>query len=78
MLPFFKNQKRSDDGVSMPEIRKPDGGFALDDDKSNDNEGLEACAMDIIRAISENNPKALAAALQAAQVCMESPQENQE
>ena len=63
MLPFLKVKKQT--GVETVN-RKPD---VKPEDESSDqsgDEGLHACAQDILRAISDNDYKHLAMALQSA------------
>lgn len=59
LLPFLRDRSRSQGGTAT-EYRTPD-----ETSEKSDN-GLEACAADILRAINENNSKALAGAIQAA------------
>lgn len=67
MLPFLQKAKMQT-GVIIHE-RKSDH---EPEEGSEPSEGLEACASDIIKAISSSNSKALAQALQAAFEIMDS------
>lgn len=64
MLPFLKKSKTQSAGISM-EYRKPD-----EDQKSStdmlDDSALEACADDLMRAVSSGDKKSAARALRAA------------
>lgn len=71
LLPFLNVKNRNQGGVST-EYRKPDESSEKSDG------GLEACAADILRAINENNSKALAGAIQAAYDVCSSAQESQD
>ena len=67
-LPFLK-KKNQDSGIAI-KYRAPDE--KPQEEPEEDTDGLEACAMDIIRAIHEDNPKALAGAFRAAFEILES------
>ena len=63
MLPFLKPKRQA--GIMISE-RKPDGGFAEQNEQAAEDQGLEACADDIIRAINSKDSRELAAAIRAA------------
>ncbi len=60
-LPFLK--PKSVAGLIISQ-RKPDGSKEEQHSEENENEGLEAAAEDVLRAISGKDPKHLALALQ--------------
>lgn len=59
MLPFLKSKRST--GISV-EYRKPD----QQKEENQEDPALKACADDILKAVEERNPKALASALRAA------------
>lgn len=67
-------RKKMEGSVSLPpsvEMRKPD-----DKDESEDYDGLEACAEDLINAVHAKNPKLVKEALRAAfDICEMYPHE---
>lgn len=67
-LPFLSDSKKKIADVAMA-TRRPD------EDKLNENEGLQAAAHDILSAIQSKDVKALALALQAAFELCETPEE---
>lgn len=70
LLPFLRDRNRMA-GSTGTEYRTPD-----ETSEKSDN-GLEACAADILRAIKEDDVKALAGALQAAyDVCENTNQDD--
>lgn len=77
MLPFLKPKKVA--GIIISH-RKPDSDEPkpLDQEEGDENHAMEACAEDILRAISSKDAKHLALALQAAFDCMESGEDNEE
>jgi DNA-binding GntR family transcriptional regulator len=76
-LPFLKN-KINQPGMII-ETRKPDENPSQEEE-SNDDEGLEMAASDLIDAIHNKDPKAAASAMRAAFELMESqpPDESNE
>lgn len=66
LLPFLKKKETNSGGGTMIIERKPDGEPSQSDD------ALEACAQDIIRAISSKDYKHLAQALRAVFQVLES------
>lgn len=60
MLPFLKVKPQA--GI-MSSVRKPDGSSEMESDS---NEGLSACAADLIRAIHSKDEESVASALKAA------------
>lgn len=75
-LPFLR---RKQTGIAGPltEYRKPDPeGEGHHDKEDNDNEGLHACARDIISCIESKDEAGLAAALKSAfELCDSEPHE---
>lgn len=69
MLPFMKN-KQGSTGLIV-KMRSPDGPIE-NEPEDNDSAALEACAEDILRAISAKDSKQLAQALQSAFEVLES------
>ena len=71
MLPFLKQKIQS---PTIIEHRKPDQEEPSSEEsqESNDNEGLEAAASDLIDAVHNRDPKAAASAMRAAFELMES------
>lgn len=72
MLPFLKQNKKQDSGISMgyqtPSSQEP---------KSDDSEGLEAAARDLHSAVQSGDIKKIAAALKAAfEICDSSSPED--
>lgn len=76
MLPFLK-KKHSGASLMITE-RQPDGNIEEQHDSEDGNHAMEACAEDILRAISAKDAKHLALALQAAYDCCESDDESED
>ena len=73
MLPFM--QKKPVAGLIVAQ-RKPDGTHEESHSEGNEDQGLEACAVDLIRAIHSKDSKAAAAAMRAAfEICDSEPHE---
>lgn len=73
MLPFLKHKRTA--GLIVT-TRSPDGDKKELYQEGDEHAGLEACAEDIINAISNKDAKALASALKAAfEVCDAQPHE---
>ena len=76
MLPFLKPKAVAGLIISH---RKPDGSKEESHTEGNENEALEACAEDLIRAIHAKDAKSAAAAFKAAfEVCESYPHEEAE
>lgn len=70
MIHFLKNQRPAQAGLIVQE-RKPDNS-----DKPQENQDLEACAIDLLKAIKANDIKGIADALAAAYaICDMAPHE---
>ena len=76
MLPFLKDKKMS--GAILETRRSPDSAKPEKEEPEGDNEALEACAEDILRAIASKDAKHLALALQAAYDICESSEPKEE
>lgn len=73
MLPFLNNKKSSIAG-SIIEKRKPDGGLAQVEPEESNDEGLEACAQDILSAVEAKDLKALVSSLKSFfEICDSTP-----
>lgn len=69
MLPFLKPRRVAGLIISQ---RKSDGSTDVSHQEGDENQGLEACADDIIRAINNKDSKQLAEALRSAFECLQS------
>lgn len=77
MLPFLKNKTKQGEAGLTIKVRIPDE--QENQENSNENEGLEAAARDIISAVHMKNHTALAEALKAAfDICDSMPHEEGE
>ena len=78
-LPFLRKKHSGAAGLSI-EYRKPDPeGEGHNDREDNDDEGLHACAQDIIECVSSGDKVGLAKALKAAfEICDAEPHEEGE
>lgn len=57
--------------------RKPDGEISPSHSEDNPDQGLEACAEDLIRAVHAKDSRGVVAALRAAWEMMDSPQDDE-
>lgn len=75
-LPFLRKKHSGNASLSI-EYRKPDAeGEGHHDKEPNDDNGLHACAEDIIRCVNEGDKAGLAKALKAAfEICDSQPHE---
>lgn len=76
-LPFLKKKQQAGIAGPMIEYRKPDAdGEGHNDKDSNDNEGLRACARDLISCVQSGDEAGAADALKAAfDICDSQPHE---
>jgi hypothetical protein len=76
VLPFLAKKRQV--GVIV-ESRKPDGDVKEQSQESEENQGLEACAQDLLSAIERKDARALANAIKAAfEICESYPHEEGE
>lgn len=73
MLPFLSRNKSQIAGTIIQK-RKADGTglTTMDPEESNENEGLESCAQDLLSAIEAKDAKGVASAIRAAYEILDS------